>query len=222
MKVQNINNVNFKMNIKVVSPKDYDRINDELAKTRNMEEVFNWEIVPAGFLENRFRAYRTDVDLASTDGVRSCTGGVIRKDNKASVFFHIGDTRDNLKNINCILPFMQGESAFMVGARSKYDYSGLLFNKLRKFINEDNKIPLTYMEDFNDHWEAGFTYDALKDELILCVKDILNPKKYVKNMEELLGAFKKVVVSPNDTIEFLQESVRKIAPSAKNMMGPKI
>ena len=52
-------------------------------------------------------------------------------------------------------------------------------------------------------WEADVAYDSTGDEFFVSIKDIQNPKKYIKNKEELLEAFDEIILSPKDELEFM-------------------
>ena len=210
MKVSGINNICFKSHIKVVSPKDYNNIVKELEADTKYDNIMEYFIKPLFIYPDSFKAYRTNLLKGSTEEIRSCTAGLVFDKNcEVPLFFHIYDDNSNIRDLKIIEPHMKGENAILVGSRTMYKKSRKLFKAIESLL-DSNSIPITVFEDFEDTWEADIAYNSLKEEVYLCVKDIMNPKKYVKTMEELLKAFKKVKISPKDTIEFLTEKTKEV------------
>lgn len=204
-----INNLSFKANIKIVSPADYNLADWKLSRNNNVEEIYRWMLNPKLIDKLEHNCYRANAEVVNTKGIRSCVAGVFSdKDKSESLVMHIYDSKDNFERLSTLNPHIKGKSGFLIGSREEYPESKKIF----KYIEEQAKsknITTTIMENFNDMWEASFIYLAKKNEIILCIKDILNPKRYVKNKDELMKAFKRVVISPNDTIEFISSKIAK-------------
>lgn len=204
------NNINFKSKIKVVSPADYEFISWKLSRNENVDDIYKWMLDPKQVYTPEHKCYRTNSKFLATEGIRSCIAGVFSsKDNLDSFAMHIYDNEDNFHRLSTLDSYIKGTDAFLVGSREDYPESKKIFDYFKEKIKL-GKMSATILESFNDLWEANFIRIAESDEIILCIKDILNPKKYVKNMEELMQAFKKVQISPNDTFEFLSSQVAKV------------
>lgn len=210
MNIASIKNLNFKSHIKVVSPKDYNNVVKELEVDTRYDDIMEYFIKPLCIFPDSFKAYRTNVLKGSTEEIRSCTAGLVfDKKSEAPLFFHIYDDSSNINNLSVIEPYMKGENAILIGSRTKFKKSRELFKTIEKML-DSKSIPMTVFEDFENTWEADMAYDSQKDEVYLCVKDIMNPKMYVKTMDELLKAFKRVQISSRDTIEFLAEKTKEV------------
>lgn len=204
-----MNNLTFKANIKIVSPADYNLADWKLSRNNNIEEIDRWMLNPKLVDKPEQKCYRVNAEVVNTKGIRSCVAGVFfDKNNSESLVMHIYDSQDNFERLSTLNPHIKGKSGFLIGSREDYPESKEIF----KYFNDQIKlknIKTTILEGFNDMWEASFIYLAKANEIILCIKDILNPQKYVKNKDELMKAFKRVVISPNDTIEFISTKAAK-------------
>lgn len=210
MKIDSVTNLNFKSNIKVVSPNQYNKIVKDMEADTRYDDILEYFIKPLFIYPDSFKAYRTNLSKGSTEEIRSCTAGLVfDKNQKVPLFFHIYDDNSNIRDLGVIEPYMKGENAILIGSRTKFKKSRELFQAIERLLNLKS-IQLTVFEDFENTWEADVAYDSQKEEVYLCVKDIMNPKMYVKTMDELLKAFKRVQISSKDTIEFLAEKTKEV------------
>lgn len=209
MNINPVYNINFRSKIKIVSPEDFDLVTWKLSRSGEIDEIFKLMLNPKDVYNPSQKCYRTNSDVVATIGVRSCTAGVFSNEqNPASLVMHIYDCKDNFERLSELDSYIEGKNAFLIGSREEYPFSQKVFEFFKDKITTKN-IPATIFEGFNDLWEANFIHLANSDEIIVCIKDILNYKRYVKNMEELKQAFKSVVISSNDTIEFVTSKVAK-------------
>lgn len=214
MKVQNNNiGVSFKSTIRVVSPECFDIVCDKMKNSSKYENIDNWDIVPElinstdNKYANAWQGFRINLDKGYTKGVRSCVAGVApRFGRKASLFWHIENTRNNKENLHFLEEhFKKASNCILVGSKSRYDYSALIFNKLKNTIL-NNKIPITVMQDLENEWEAHLAYFSRGDVLYLAINKIRGDQNdYVKNLEELKSKFKLFAISKKDKLEFLNK-----------------
>ena len=205
MNISPINNINFKSKIKVLSPTDYERLINNMSINPNYQNIFDWNIELKPKEPESFRAYRVNTELASTENIKSCTGALfITPGEKINLVTHLLNSAENIKNLTKLEPYANGENAFIVGSKSEYDYSSELYKAVENMA-KIKKMPITKLEDMDRYWEAHFACDALKDTIYLCVNEIINPDRYVKSLDTLKRVFKKVSISPKDTIEFISE-----------------
>lgn len=210
MKVRSIDNLNFKSHIKLVSPEDYNRIVKSMEADKRYDNIIEYMIKPLIPFLCKEKAYYTNTLKGSTEEIRSCTAGLVVDNAKeAPLFFHIYDDSSNIRNLDVIEPYMQGSNAILIGSRSKFKKSRKLFKAIEGLL-DSKSIPMTVLEDFENMWECDVAYDSKKEEVYLCIKDILKPEIYVKTQEELLKAFKRVQISTKDTIEFIAENAKSI------------
>lgn len=222
MRINGSNQTSFKSNIKIVAPNQFQKIVQSMEKEDGYDAIFQWEIVPDFVKFKQFKSYRTDAQLVSTEGIRSCTGGVVANRGKnASLAMHIGDTETNLKNINILEPYIRGTNAILIGSKSQFEHSPVVYRKIKNMIQR-NKIPLTEFRRLQLRMEANYAYDSQSDTLFLSINDIQNPNIFVKTMQELKSAFRHVKISRKDTIEFLTtqppsyfRNLKKVIPNIK-------
>ena len=210
MNINPIKNLNFKSNIYVVTPKDYENLTDEMSKNPEYKNIYNFLIGKKDDEFIKFRAYRTNSNLISTEDVRSCTLlHCINKGNCAPLTLHAYDSKENLENLPRLEPYVKGTNAFIMGSKSEYEFSSLIFDTCEKMINKE-KIPVTIFKDLDKYWQASMAYISKTDSIFVCISEIMNPRNFVKNMEELIKIFKTVKLSPTDRIEFIMGNKDKI------------
>lgn len=199
------NNINFESRIKIIGPKKYSKKISQMSRSANYENISQWFIYPEFTLGGSSKAYRKHITQGSTENIRSCTAGLITKEkNPAPLFFHLYDCAENINFCSILDTHMMGTNGFLLGSRKQFKESPILFKAIKKMI-DNNKISLTFFEDFKNNWEASIAYNSIKDEIYICIKDILDPSKHIKNLQELQNAFSKIQISPKDTIEFIPD-----------------
>lgn len=216
MNITSKNNINFKSTIKILSPTDYERLIDNMSKTPAYQNIFDWDIVLKPNEPNSFKAYRVNTEQVSTENIRSCTGAAfMTPGKKVNAAVHLLNSAENIKDLSLIEPLLRGENAFIVGSKSEYEYSSDMYKAVEKIANA-KKMFVTVLEDLDRYWEAHFACDAIKDTIYLCINEIINPRKYVKCMEDLKMVFKRISISPKDVIEFIAEQK---TPNFDKLMG---
>lgn len=204
MKINNISSQNFNSNIKIVSPKHFDRIVEKMSKD-GAKNVTNWDIAPATKEVHRYGYIRNMKD-GFTKEVRSCTAGVIASDRKvAPLFMHISNTADNCINLPRLHGMMWGKNAILVGSKNICNLSSYLFNAIKRCLTQEN-IPVSIFEDLNDYYEAHLAYKSESDTLYLAINDATNIGNFVKNQDELNKAFRNIQLSSYDNVEFLEDT----------------
>ena len=204
MNITPIKNLNFKSEIHVLCPYDYSRVTEIMSEMSNdYKNIFFWDIESADAEKyEKFKAYRTDCNLVSTEEIRSCTGYLsAEKGKKAPLTMHLYNSEENIKNLPKLEPYMRGTNAFVIGSKKKYEYSSSLFDKV-VVMAKKKKLPITIMKNLSQEWQANFAYDANIDTIFLCINNIRQPNKFVQNMKELKKVFSKIQISPTDTIKF--------------------
>ena len=204
MEINKISSTNFQSKIKIVSPKFYDAVVNTMEKDPSYQNIFRWFLSTTPNYPNHFNAYRQNCLNISTEEIRSCSAGffVNALEKITQLVFHVYDNKDNLEKFTTLRPLFNGSNGLLIGARKQYEHSFPLFEKAVTYAKENN-IPVTIMKGFNDMWEANVAYDSSGDEFYLTIKDIQNPKKYIKTEEELNAVFDEFVLSPTDTLEFI-------------------
>ena len=215
MQIRPINNLSFKSEICILSPQNYNKLTAEMAKDLEYKNIFEWDI---GAEDNKYvklRAHRTDSSLISTEDVRSCTLlHVIDKGKPSPLTVHALDSKENLQNISRLDTYVKGTNALIMGSKSEYEYSSLVFDEVEKMVNSKN-IPATIFRDLNRYWQSSMAYSSKLDRIFVCISEIMNPYNYVKNMEDLKRVFKQVKISPTDTIKFLFAEKSKVTQLLK-------
>ena len=210
MNINPTKNLNFKSNIYVISPKDYDNLTSDMSKDLEYKNIFNWTIDEKDDELVKFRAYRTNSNLISTEDVRSCTLlHCVDKGNSAPLTLHAYNSKENLENLSRLEPYVKGTNAFIMGSKSEYEYSSLIFDACEE-ITQKEKMPVTIFKDINRYWQASMAYISKTDSIFVCISEIMNPRNFVKNMEELTKIFKTIKISPTDTLEFIIGNKDKI------------
>lgn len=204
MKIVN-SNISFKSNIKIVSPAKYKMLTEKMAQNSSCEYIYEWRFLKHKLLNlSKTNPYRLNANQVVTEGIRSCTGCFVvdKKSKNLPLAFHLYDELNSVEKVEDLDKFIKGTNAFLIGARGKFKDSLPLFNKCENMLKK-NKIPTTIMKDFRGKWEADIAYDSTNDDIIICIKDIFDPRKYVNNFPELKNSFNKFELSPTDTMEFL-------------------
>ncbi len=205
MQVSNTNNLTFQSKIRIVSPQFFQYKSMKMWKNPNCKLIDVWDIIPRYEMKD-FPGYRTNMDLGFTYGVRTCTAGVVVNQGKpASLFMHLLNSSANLKHMSFIKDYFKGTNAILVGSKDNFSYSIQVFNKLKNYTL-NNGIPFTIMRRLAREWQANLAYVSKEDTLYLCVNNIIENTRYVKNMKQLQETFKEIEISPTDTVEFLSWS----------------
>lgn len=210
MEINNINSLSFKTNIKVISPEKFKKVSKKMFFNEHYQNISTWDILQdfdiyninkfGAFLDFNNGAVRKNIVYVTTKGIRSCVGGIVAN-KEDSLAFHICDNKENLNLLNTLEPHLNGKNAIILGSKPYWDKSKQLFRRIKK-IFRDKKMPLTYFKRLKKTLEIDYAYNSKSDELFLCVKDIQNPRVFVKNMEELNYAFDEVRISKTDTLDF--------------------
>ena len=211
----------FKSNIKIVSPEDFNKMTWKASCDDGMDEIFNYLLKDKyDSSDVKWKCYRTNAKNVLSEGVRSCIGGLVidEKAKSAKLAMHVYDDENNFSRLSAFNPLLKGTNALLIGSRAQFEYSPKTFKYFEEKLNSNN-VPISIFEDLQNSWEVDFAYVAKTNDILLCIKDIMNPKKYVKSMDELLKAFKRVVVSKKDTLEFInsKEKIPKLASFAKRV-----
>ena len=199
-------NTYFKSRIIFVSPKTYQSICKYFRKHKNCEIIHNWHIKPDSFEsswqgKDLWCGWRKNLQIGYTDGVRSCTAGIIANEgNCAPLFWHIENTPENHLYLKELKNSMKGTNAIIVGSKSCFEYSQAIFEKFKKYAKQKNKH-LTFFQDLKVNWQANLAYHIKKDTLFLCVNEIKG-KEYVNSLKKLQQIFSKIRISPNDKLIF--------------------
>ncbi len=210
MQIRSVNNLNFKSEIYVLSPKDYERVTSEMEKNLEYKNIFQWKIGSKDSDHVQSRAYRTDSTLISTEDVRSCTLlHLVDKGKPAPLTVHALDSEENVRNFPRLKSYVKGSNAFIMGSKSEYDYSSMVFDTAEKMVKEEN-IPATIFRDLNRYWQSSMAYNSKFDRIFVCISEIINPLNFVGDMEALKRVFKQVKFSPTDTIEFFKADKTKL------------
>lgn len=192
--------ITFKSNIKIVSPKFFQQQTRKMFRNPECEIIGNFDIIPS-ILQKDFYAYRKDLALGFTQRVRTCTAGVIaNKGQNASLFMHILNSKENKKSLDILTDGFHGTNAILIGSKNGFSYSNDIFDKLKRYAKNKN-LPVTILKGLATNWEANLAYIAKEDTLYLSVNKITNKSEYVNSIKKLKEVFKKVEISPNDSVE---------------------
>ena len=198
MQVNNNNNISFGTKIKVIPPRCYRRIARKMGKTKGCEIIKDWDIGSGSP-----RAFRENINLGGTGGIRSCTAGItVKKGGNAPLFWHIYDCPENIDAFPILEEKMQGDNAIIVGSKQKYYYSNKLFNKFQKALHK-KIIPTTVLRSLALEWQAFMAYTSKDDTMYLCFTNIDKPYEYVKSWKDLKNIVRTIKISPTDSIEFV-------------------
>lgn len=192
------NNVSFKSNIRIVSPKRFDILSLKFYQ-KNAEFIYQYNL-DSCFGGIDYQAYRTQMKMGFTKGVRSCTAGlIVANDKKSSSFFHLFNSVENILNLNKIKKIFNGNNCILIGGKEACPDSIELFNEINNNAKK-SQLPTTLMCNLANAFEADIAYSSKKDTLYLCVKNIFNKQKYAKNQKDLKLLFKQFEISPKDKI----------------------
>jgi len=198
-----MNDISFKSNIRIVSPKRFAKISQNIF--RNNGELINCYDLDPCFGGIDFQAYRTKMKEGFTKGVRSCTCGlIVSDDKKSSSFFHLFNSIENILNLNKIENLFNGNNCILIGGKEVCPESAELFNIVNN-VAKKSKLPTTVMYNLANTFEADIAYLSSKDTLYLCVKDIFKQNNYVKNIKDLKLVFKEFKISEKDNIKPLNQ-----------------
>lgn len=203
MQIRPTNNLNFKSEIQILPPKEYEKVIGEMERNLEYKNIFLWDIVPKDDRYEKNYAYRTNSTLISTEDVRSCTLLHLVDEGKPSpLTMHASDNTENINNLSKLNQYIKGTNAFMMGSKEQYELSPILFEKTEKMIKK-KKIPATIFKNLDLFWQASMAYNSKQNIIFLTISEVMNPKNYVKNLEELKNVFSKIQISPKDTIQFI-------------------
>ena len=208
MKISGTNNLEFKSNIYVISPEAFYRLKKRMDKNPLCENITNWFIRPDIDVEcfngeKYWYAYRENVLCGSTDGIRTCTGGItIDKGKKAPLFWHILNCETNSQNLSLITDKIKGTNVFMIGAKKGSPYSVPNFEYIYNKVLSKS-IPMTAFKGLSPFWEAHVAYSSINDTIYLCVSLSKNPYLYIKDLKGLKSVFDFVQISTKDKLKFL-------------------
>ena len=193
-----MNEISFKSNIRIVSPKRFEKISQNIF--RNNGELISCYNLDTCYGGIDFQAYRTMMKAGFTKGVRSCTSGlIVSKDKKTSSFFHVFNSIENILHLNKIKNLFDGNNCILIGGKEVCPESAELFNEVNS-IAKKTKLPTTIMYNLANTFEANIAYLSNKDTLYLCVKDIFKQNNYAKNIKDLKLVFKEFQISEKDNI----------------------
>lgn len=202
MQISPANNLNFKSNILILSPKEYEDVVGEMETHAEYKNICNWDILPKE-KDEFYSAYRTNSSLISSEDVRSCTLLHLVEEGETSPFtMHAYDSKENIKYLSKIKSHIKGSNAFIMGSKKQFKYSPILFDKTEKMINR-KKIPATIFKNLSIFWQASMAYNAKQNTIFLTISEIMDPLNYVKNFQDLKKVFSKIQISPKDTVHFL-------------------
>ena len=210
-------NINFKTNINILAPSDYNKIANTLF-LHNTNFIFDYLILDKNKKSSR-PCYRLNSQRTYTEKIRTCTGVVVTNKNKkcANLFGHFYHSNDTYRKLPLIKPFVNGNNAIIVGSKPFAEKSIEIFNTIIKFCQNKN-IPTTLIGNLEPKWEIDMAYDGKFDNLFLCIKNIDDDNEYVKNMNELKNVCKKLYISPKDKINFIKENHLKFISIHKKIL----
>jgi hypothetical protein len=198
-------NINFKTNIKFISPDDFGRLKHSILKSGfSKNYISEYKILKTN--KKSMQCYRVNNSKCCTTGIRTCVGIMAASpaEKKSSFFAHIFHSNENLRQLCSIKPFINGENAIIIGQRrDKYEASSKIFDSLESGCKAKN-MPLTILRGLRFGYETDAAYDGDTDTMFLCVSRIYNKKKYVSNFEKLKFAFLDIKIAPCDNVEFLK------------------
>ena len=211
MQVNNNDNISFGTNIKVVSPRCFRRIARKMEKIKGCEIIKDWDIG-----SNSPRAFRENIKLGGTGGIRSCTAGItVKKGGNAPLFWHIYDCPENIDAFPILEEKMQGDNAIIIGSKQKYYYSTALCNKFQEALYKKS-IPTTILRSLALTWQAFMAYTSRDNTMYLCFTNVDKPFEYVRSWEDLKKIVSTIKISPTDSIEFVN-SIKEKLFSTQNM-----
>ena len=192
------NNISFKSNIRLVSPRYFEKISEKINSQKG-EFIDCYDLIP--FLNKiDYLAFRTNMEKGSTEGVLSCTAGVVaRKGENCSLFMHLFNSKENIKNLKIIKKFFSGTNCILIGSKKELPYSKKLFSLIEKQAKKAN-LPITKMQGLSPSYEANLAYISNEDTLFVCIKDSNISRNYAKNKNDLKKLFDKLLISKNDKI----------------------
>lgn len=196
----NINNVAFKSNIKIVSPKRFEKISHKLfAKNAELIDIYEFNNALGD-------PYRTNMTSGFTNRVRSCTAGLVAsKDKKAPLFMHLFNNETSIKYLDRIKNFFHGTNCILIGSKKCSPHSTQVFDAVEN-IAVQSQLPVTKMKGLSPRFEADIAYNSKNDTMFLCVKDAFNHNSYAETEDDLRLLFDEVQVSEKDKIFPLKSS----------------
>ena len=207
MQINNRDNINFKTKIIFSSPQKFRNVCEKIRSNAKHENITFWDVKPEHltlFLPKNspLYGYRKILELGYTEGVKSCSAGIVaKKGDNAPLFFHIQDTVANIFDFNSLKSSFKGSNAVLVGSKPQFTISCALFNRIKE-ICEQQKLPTTIMQGLKQGWETDLAYISETDTLYLCVKNNLKDD-YVDSLKKARKVFQTINISPKDIITFL-------------------
>lgn len=192
----------FTTNIIFLSPRGMARVAKKIRKSPNYMQIDDWYVRPPKD-DITLQGYRTNCSLGYTYGIRSCSFGVsVKKGADAPYFWHIKDTKANVKDLQDIRNLTNCDNVILLGSKSEFFYSRKLFNKFESFIKKD-KVQASIMKGLSLKWQAFAAYVSKNDTLFLCIQEMYKkfPKR-VNSMKKLKKIFEKIKISPTDNLQF--------------------
>ena len=191
----------FKSRIVFLSPKGLRKVAEQY-RNKDLAYIVHYNILPdAPVLSN---CYRQNVKVGITNGVKTCSSGIcVEKGQEAPLFWHVEDNSFNMENLPLLTNLIQGTNAIIIGAKENYKLSCEMFDKFVEQLHLKN-IPTTIIKGTKTS-EADLLYEAKKDTLYVCMRDIYQKDHYVKSKLDLDKTCDVVKISPTDSVEFYDE-----------------
>lgn len=198
-------NPSFGTKIKVISPMIFPRIKSKLEKKGDCEYIHK-------YFCNENSGYRTDVNNMYTLGIQDCVAGVVVKEGeRAPLAFHLYGLKNNVEDLSKLDKHLEGDNAILVGSHNFNENSRTIYKNMQKSLAENGVDNVTRLEETTRGWETHMAYSSSNDTLYLSVVNCRSRFGYAKSMKDLKQAFKKVEISPADTIEFYGNPLKELS-----------
>lgn len=203
----NNNNINFGTNIKFISPNDFNKVKKSFMFKHSCPATYNYNL---DMVNQGKKCYRVGKEKNYTQGIKNCTGLVVADSQKyLNCFFaHFFPSPKNYNRLQIIEPYLKGTNAVLVGSKSTCSFSDKMYEEIKNICKRKN-MSITGFKDFNQEWEADIAYEAKKDNLYICLKQILFKKddisNYVDSMNKLKLFCNEITISDKDNIEFIKD-----------------